>query len=170
MADAEDGWPAVCWVVSWDHWGESGVTVEGVFATEQAAQDFVANSNYRDVTYDIERWDVTSNPEWPTPESMVAADPDRALEFSKQLEKLVWPIQTAKREASKQAQRDAGQVWWAIYDRYHARGRLECFTLEDAKDYLTYGSTQGELAPVGIELPDGTISNDWRTDDDDDDE
>jgi hypothetical protein len=100
--------------------------------------------------------------EWPTAESLVAADPDRALEFSDQLARLVMPIRTAKRKAAEQAQRDAGQVWWAIYDRYHVRHRDEYFSFEDAQSFLTYGADYGTLAAVGVELPDGTITTDWE--------
>jgi hypothetical protein len=47
------------WVVSYDHLGESGITIEGIFATEQAAGDYVTGSVFKTLGFKIERWDVT---------------------------------------------------------------------------------------------------------------
>lgn len=54
----EQHWPAACWVVSFDHWGESGSTVIAVCATEEAARKVSAEQVFK-LDYQIERWDIT---------------------------------------------------------------------------------------------------------------
>lgn len=53
-----DPLPAEVWVVSYDHWGQDGITIVAVCATEQSAKDIVAAEVFK-LDYEIERWDVT---------------------------------------------------------------------------------------------------------------
>lgn len=46
------------WLVTWDHWGADGTSIEGVFATEEAAKSYAAEAIFK-LDYTIERWDVT---------------------------------------------------------------------------------------------------------------
>ena len=54
----QEHWPDVCWVVSYDHWGQDGITIVAVCATEEAARKVVADEVTK-LDYKIERWDVT---------------------------------------------------------------------------------------------------------------
>jgi hypothetical protein len=56
MSDPPDD---AVWVVSYDHWGQDGITIEAICATEQAARDYVANSVFKSLGFKIERWDIT---------------------------------------------------------------------------------------------------------------
>ena len=78
--------------------------------------------------------------------------PDEAEDASRAI--LDW--QVAQTKAWEQQQRAAGQVWLAHYMRHHVEYQDECFTAEDAKGRLYYGSENGDLAPIDVICPDGS--------------
>lgn len=45
------------WVVSSDYWGQDGITIEGIFATEEAARKHVTEATFK-LDYNVDRWDV----------------------------------------------------------------------------------------------------------------
>lgn len=60
-------------------------------------------------------------------------------------------------EAERAAAREAGQVWVAVYWRYHSRSEEECFSLEEAVQYLAGGEEYGSLSSEAIRCPDGSV-------------
>lgn len=71
------------------------------------------------------------------------------------------------RQAWEAEQRAAGRIWTAIYWRHRQQYEEEEFSLEEAKQTLIYGSDAGEMAPMGVKLPDGSMldySYDWNVD------
>src|SRR5512139_2591762 len=64
-------------------------------------------------------------------------------------------VDAARREAAEQAARDAGQVWHAIYWRFHSKSEDEFFSLDEAVGFLSHGEGYGELSAEAITTPDG---------------
>jgi hypothetical protein len=65
------------------------------------------------------------------------------------------------RLAWEAAQREAGQIWTALYMRYGKAGEVECFSAKHAALYLIGGSDAGDHAITGIRCPDGAVIDDW---------
>jgi len=63
----------------------------------------------------------------------------------------------ADRMAWEDERRAAGQVWTALYWRYHSKGEEECFSLAEAASFLEGGEDWGNLSAEGVRCPDGTV-------------
>lgn len=76
-----------------------------------------------------------------------------------QLTTMIQPALAARREAERQIQRDAGQVWWLIYNRQGTKGiRAECFSEGEARALADAMNEDGSGFPLRIEGPDGVIT------------
>ena len=62
-------------------------------------------------------------------------------------------------DAWEAQQREAGQVFYAHYFRYHSEYKDEYFSAEDAARALVYGEENGELSAKGVIMPDGTTAD-----------
>lgn len=49
------------------------------------------------------------------------------------------------------------EVWTAIYWRFQSRRNATFTTEKDARDFITEGENNGEMAAEGIKRPDGSF-------------